>query len=571
MQGQVVHDIDISPDGRLLLTGGNDVRLWDLQTGILLEKIEISLQLWRVVFSQTGDMFAVTKSWGTYADEAGIFLYSTVNGRLLKRLQLPYIFPRIAFFADDTRIFARRMADCCGDVRIIDVETDESDVVHSISGNGSSMLSRQADVVYVIENGLLFDYEIANLDTEEQAYTPLDLGYVIEPTQFEDGQLAFVDQEDRVTLISSTFDIINQYTPHDAIDDAAFSPDSQILATVNDDGDLRLIDTASGDVIEKTQLSIIQQPLMAISPNGTWLATVLENRQIGIWDVQQGVWYTILTEHTSAINDLIFADDMTLYSASRDGTVREWNLTGESERIVINKPDWEIQSIAFGSSIEGTIEVAMCQRDATNDEKKGGIHLYDVATGQYYDHPNPDIQMFSVVAEDVCFDQLLERSRAITAYTVYTYSWWEEEVKSARIVPNKQGQWTSQLLWLDEYGTVEQWRLSNYDDGVWGNHETIAVHELPVTAAALMHTESIRVISAGCASLGGNAWGNGNACLGADLVITDHLALYREAYRTELIGHGSPIRDIQVSPTGDWFATASDDGTIIIWGVPFIE
>jgi WD40 repeat protein len=66
---------------------------------------------------------------------------------------------------------------------------------------------------------------------------------------------------------------------------------------------------------------------LAISPNGSLLASGAEDKTIVIWSVQERRQIKVLEGHSAGINSLSFSSDGNyLYSGSSDGTVITWNM-----------------------------------------------------------------------------------------------------------------------------------------------------------------------------------------------------------------------------------------------------
>ncbi|GAB2885046.1 hypothetical protein GCM10022245_20560 [Streptomyces mayteni] len=67
---------------------------------------------------------------------------------------------------------------------------------------------------------------------------------------------------------------------------------------------------------------------MAFSPDGSTLAAVGEDRQIRLWDTATGQVRTTLTGHTNTVRTMRFSPDGTMLATfDADGTIRHWNVT----------------------------------------------------------------------------------------------------------------------------------------------------------------------------------------------------------------------------------------------------
>jgi WD40 repeat protein len=119
---------------------------------------------------------------------------------------------------------------------------------------------------------------------------------------------------------------------------------------------------------------------VAISPDGTIIASGSRNNSIILWDAATGKpALAPLEGHTGSINSLAFSPDGgTLVSGSADGTLRRWNpATGEPMGEPLEGHDDAVWSVAF--SPDGA-QIASGSADTT-------VRLWDAATGEPMGEP----------------------------------------------------------------------------------------------------------------------------------------------------------------------------------------
>ena len=186
----------------------------------------------------------------------------------------------------------------------------------------------------------------------------------------------------------ATGDELALLTGHTAeVQNIAFSPDGQILASTANDRTLRLWDTESGQQLAVLSNEGISPWSIAFSPDGTTIAS--GTRTIQVWDVNTGDPIATLTGHTESIGALAFSPDgKILASASGDMSIKLWdiatkeNLSTHSGQTFVFSPDGKTFAVIGEDPAIQSPEVA---NDAPQEADRQGpsIRLLDIATGEY--------------------------------------------------------------------------------------------------------------------------------------------------------------------------------------------
>ena len=176
----------------------------------------------------------------------------------------------------------------------------------------------------------------------------------------------------------TTGDIIEGHT--ERVNDVAFSPDEQLMASASLDQTARLWDIETGETLHVLEGHTRQVMSVAFSPDGRVLATASDT--IRLWDVETGELLETFpvdddeTEtregHAAPLTAVLFAPDgESLYSASEDHFALLWDL----ETITITR-EFENTNIVFNLALSpDAATLAM----ATHDRK---WILWDIATGE---------------------------------------------------------------------------------------------------------------------------------------------------------------------------------------------
>lgn len=111
------------------------------------------------------------------------------------------------------------------------------------------------------------------------------------------------------------------------------SADGHWIASVADDGSVKIWNAASGEVPFSIDGHEEAAYSVAFSSDGTLLATGSRDRLIKLWDVQTGELVGSLMGHRGTIFSLAFSEDgSTLASAGSDTLVQLWDIATRSER-----------------------------------------------------------------------------------------------------------------------------------------------------------------------------------------------------------------------------------------------
>jgi tricorn protease-like protein len=111
----------------------------------------------------------------------------------------------------------------------------------------------------------------------------------------------------------------------------ALSPDGTLVASGSDDRTVRIWNIASGREVARLE-TVSAVWSVDFSPDGTRLAGASDIETIRLWDVASGEVIARLRGHTGRVQSVAFSPDGTrLASASEDQTVRLWDLTSGTE------------------------------------------------------------------------------------------------------------------------------------------------------------------------------------------------------------------------------------------------
>ena len=127
----------------------------------------------------------------------------------------------------------------------------------------------------------------------------------------------------------------------------AFMPDGKTLATIG--GPLTLLPLDGKRPTRTFEESEGLARSIAVSPDGSRIATAVGIGNVTIWDIADGVSCATLKGHGGAVLSVAFSPDgKTLASSAGDRTVRLWDVSAWTERATLRGPVVPVRSLAFG-------------------------------------------------------------------------------------------------------------------------------------------------------------------------------------------------------------------------------
>ncbi|HJQ26435.1 MAG TPA: protein kinase [Blastocatellia bacterium] len=530
-QDDQVWSVALSPDGRLLASGGEDntARIWDAVTGRELHRL-IGHEQWvfAVAFSPDGKRLATAsgdhtaKLWDV---ETGAEVFTLVGHT--QRVNA------VVFSPDGKRLFT---ASHDATVKIWDSATGR---------------------------------EIGSLKK--------GLDHIVSLALSPDGRRLAVTYRDQVNLWDATTGTeLASFKGHtDQINSVKFSPDGKWLVTASSDKTARLWDAASGKALAEFKGHASWVDCVAFSRDGKTIATSGNDRTIKLWDVASGQELGSLRGHLRPVESLVFsANGLRLVSASHDHTVKVWDISNLKEPFIIES----------GEPLGGYSQVGQVVVGISNHELK----LWDVASGQERRIPRQPPKLGQNLALSPDGQRLVMRDSIGSLIVIDPGSGemlgrlidYDQRTHATSFSPD--GRWIAAGF---EDGTVKLWDATTYQE-VAGfkaqehrvrclafspDGQRLAVggesHEITIWDVASVreitrlagHSDAINSLAF---STDGRLLASGSSDQTAKLW---DVATGREIRTFE--GHADWVKCVALSHDGTRLATASHDMTIRLWDV----
>jgi WD40 repeat protein/tRNA A-37 threonylcarbamoyl transferase component Bud32 len=329
-----VTSVAVRPDGRVLATAGVDsfIKLWNCDNGQRIDAWSIGdVEVTSLSYSPDGSQLVFANTDGV------VTVWNVETRRAQNRLRGHTDVIRGVAWSPDGALLASASND--GTIKLWSpLLTQDSTVLQSQSG------------------------ETRNLDLSSNGAT------LITASQFGGVPIWNI----------ATGQIAGRLATDVSIDDVAYFPDGHRCAVIGHNGTLQLWDTSAKKLLKplaEPAVSVVQDDVtrsVAVDRLGRYVASAGDDECVYLWEVDAGRKRK-LAGHNAAVFDVAFSPDgQRLASASRDGTVKVWDVYEGSELLTCQGHTHTVMAVTF--SADGA-RLASASFDWT-------AKLWDASTGR---------------------------------------------------------------------------------------------------------------------------------------------------------------------------------------------
>ncbi len=321
-----LRSVAVSPDGKYLASGAEDIALWDLPRKALLGRFEYSSVVWGLTFSPDSRVLVSTHGDGN------ILIWNLAERRRMgsfKRHGGPV--RAVSFFAGGTRLAS---AGEDGSVILWDAEKGVKESV--LTGHGSRVLAVDAGrngnlIVSSDWRGwiMAWDGRDSTPRWTQSSPSPVYALAVSPDSRWVASGLGVLSaQTGEVKVPFGSEDLPGDPSRIYGLD---FSPDGSILAYVTVEGELVVLETETGKTTDIHRLPDSQLVSVHFSSDGRLLVTGEDEGVLRLWRTKPLRPAGELGRLPARVKDAIFAPDgRSVISAGDDQEIHIWNVPGRT-------------------------------------------------------------------------------------------------------------------------------------------------------------------------------------------------------------------------------------------------
>jgi WD40 repeat protein len=304
--------VAVSPDGKMVASGGDNIRLWARATGKPIRRIEVKGYVAALAFSKDG------KKLASGGRDRMARLWDVDSGKLVQVLKgAKHMLCGVALSPDGKLLAA---GDAQATMRVWDVDTGKEKYQFDMkSGTENLSLAFSPDGKKLACAGAWNDSSFlppGGINIQGVHMTRKE-GYLVLLWDMATGKEArrFAGLRDKIKSV-------------------AFAPDGKILAAASRDGRIAFWETDTGkDLLyimahpKHSDVAHTSSPSVAFAPDGKTLASASTDKTIRLWDVATAKERGRFQTPDVGFTTLAFAPDgKTVVSGSADSTVLVWDV-----------------------------------------------------------------------------------------------------------------------------------------------------------------------------------------------------------------------------------------------------
>ncbi len=519
----------ISKDGRRVITvdTGGFARVWKRDDGALIVAKQLPDQLWSVAFSPDGKELAIGDDAGTiHRLTAELEPIAKLAGHVKRVWSLAYS-PDGSQIASGGEDATARVWTINGASKVLEGHTQR---VYSISfsPDGKRLASGSDDRT-------LWIWDVASGTGAMRGAQDNGGIRTVEFTR-NGAEVAAGGWDFDLKLWPSAGGQAAAWNDRMSVHDIAVSPDSRVLISAGDTGELRFWEISTRNLITTIEMPGGRTSTVTMSDDGKWLVTAGDNKLPIVWDIASLPRLIDAVGHRSGIAEMrITTDGTRVATISDDYTLRIWNLADGHEQLQISLPTTKGTRTFCSSphlSRDGVISAA-CEDRMIRRWDQTGRSLPSIPTSVYLriaalspdnntlaaGHMKGVLGLFDLAAGKVLIEKTLHD------HQIYGVAWGPNGMLGTASLDNTVKIWNAKLE------LQHRFRITG-DDGA-----------LRVALSA-----DGKTVLAGAQDGSLYAWD----------VESEKLLAKRK-------NHAGPIWGVAYSPDKQFVYTAGEDGTLLIW------
>lgn len=397
-------------------------------------------------------------------------------------------------------------------------------------------------------------------------------------------QLATACSDQLLRMFDLNGNLLDEFMGHSSLPlSVRFAPydqmtDQEVFLASGDVGGTILLWNRKGEILHNYSVHKQEIYSLRFSPNGHYLLSGSWDHIARIWNLESGNSFP-LKGHEDAIFSAVFSPDgKQVLTASFDQTIRKWDLTQkpfkkiaqhtgrvnaleyalQAHKILSASDDSTLKVIDQNIDLEETIKLPNIPTKAIFSSKENIV----IAAGDdgsltfwnYKDHQHKNMPIGSYVS-DIAYENdgqilaIADDNYVLLAKVDFSKIWESDGVLFTDTLPYQGITKVKFSPKMNDLLAASQWskRVNIWD---LKNHTSDSlIYPAPVQAVQMTDDEQILVV--GLAS-------------NREQIVLYH---FKNQHNMLLNEHISTIEDIKIAPSMDYFASASNDGTIKLWNM----